>query len=350
MRVSTRIQNRQAVTLIELLVVIGIVGILIGIIIPSVQMARQSARHMSCKNNMRQISLGVHNYTSVHNCFPPSMLYEVETFGKTSCPVCSIQQYSLFTRILPGIELLTIYNQINFSVSLTDLRLDRSYSYGLASNSTVMKLNISTFQCPSETKVYRGVTAYTNYRVNVGSHWWIVNMSHQNLAPCGIEVLKKFKSNIASITDGLSSTVLASEKIIGTDYDSSFRSDRYIALPDDPQMSYGADNQVVISVCEAKNSYHRGYYTFSGLSWMVGNLIHGSYNHVLTPNSNICDCILTGIGPQPGIISARSNHPGGVNVSMADGSVRFVKNSISRQVWQAIGTKAGGETISDEDF
>jgi prepilin-type processing-associated H-X9-DG protein len=104
-----------------------------------------------------------------------------------------------------------------------------------------------------------------------------------------------------------------------------------------------------ISWCASKRGAPHGYYTTAGLSWFVGSLAHTCYNQLLEPNSTVSDCVILA-NPVYGLVGARSNHPGGVHVGMADGSVRFVSNSVQNAVWRAIGTRAGGEVVSDKKF
>jgi prepilin-type processing-associated H-X9-DG protein len=93
-----------------------------------------------------------------------------------------------------------------------------------------------------------------------------------------------------------------------------------------------------------------GAISYTGLSWFVSGAIHTNYNHLIEPNGPIVDCGLSGVYTPPGPCTARSNHPGGVNAAMADGSARFFSQSLNRQVWRALGTRAGGEAVSDDMY
>ena len=344
---------RSGFTLIELLVTLGIIGILVSLLLPAVQSARESSRRVQCQNQLHQIALAVCSYVSTASYFPPGQINEYQNAGGFSDGVQYIVQYSMFTRILPELELSSIYNQINYDVGIAYASdPTKCEAVGGRANDTLMATHMSLFVCPSDG--FNGSnewTGSTNYRANFGSAVYI-QASNQNIGgPCGSLVTAyRSQTSLQSVRDGFSSTAIISEKLIGTSNATVFLPRRHIGLIDDSRMGYPYTDEDRIALCGSSKMLNGGFHPYNGLGWMIGNIYHGAYNHVLEPNATIPDCSIDCCANPIGIISARSNHPGGVNVSMADGSVRFVKNSISRQVWQAIGTKAGGETISDEDF
>lgn len=200
-----------------------------------------------------------------------------------------------------------------------------------------MATTIQTFLCPSDGSAPRGKTAGTNYRANNGTERWYISHNGPFMNPDGTQ------NGPEAIRDGMSLTALFSEKLRGRFGNSSLdpRTDMIVggrALPDSVEESRQA--------CATQRGTPKGYSSQAGLCWMVGSLAHSNYNHTIEPNSTLPDCVLNLKITVNGLVGARSNHPGGVNVGMADGSVRYVKHTISSAVWRGLGTRAGGEIVS----
>jgi prepilin-type processing-associated H-X9-DG protein len=262
-------------------------------------------------------------------------------------------KYSLFTRILPEMEQSILFHQINFDVALEfPLDVPLEIIPGGQSNQTCMAMQLGQLMCPSDRGVgERSWTGITNYRANFGSRFRLNSKQGHLNGPCGnLIVPYGFQTSLESVRDGLSQTVALSEKLIGDLSFKTFNPRRHIGLADVDFSGDESINENAISDCGTSKIKSFGHYSYNGLAWMIGTIYHGGYNHVLEPNPLIPDCSTRGFGDPIGIVSARSNHPGGVNAAMADGSVRFIKNRISRQIWQALGTKAGGEFVSADDF
>ena len=156
-------------------------------------------------------------------------------------------------------------------------------------------------------------------------------------------------SSAAATTDGLSNTVIVSEKLRGriAPFGDKSMNPRTVMIVGGRGLPFTADES--LAACRAQRGTPRGFYTTSGLSWMIGTLSHTCYNHVVEPNSTMPDCIGFA-NPIDGILGARSNHKGIVQAAMADGSVRRISNGVSRAVWRALGTRAANELISDGDY
>lgn len=344
--------TRRAFTLVEMLVSIGIVGLIVSLLLPSIQSARESARRVACQNNLRQLSLAIQNYVAKTYAFPPGQIHQWYAFNHTNNLNYTVR-YSLFTRILPEMELSSLFHQVNFDVAL-EYPLDETLGSipGGESNLTCMSVQLGQLICPSDgLSDFMISTGLTNYRVNYGSRFRLGYKQGGLNGPCGnLIVPYGFNTSLASVTDGLSQTVALSEKIRGDLSSTRFNPRRHIGLSD---LDFGEDDSIyqkTINDCGTGLVTSLGYYSYNGLGWMVGTIYHGGYNHVLEPNPVIADCSTKGFGDPIGLVSARSNHLGGVNVAMADGSVRFIKNGIHLEIWRAIGTKAGGESTPSDDY
>jgi prepilin-type N-terminal cleavage/methylation domain-containing protein/prepilin-type processing-associated H-X9-DG protein len=329
-------------TLIELLVVMAIISVLIALLLPAVQAAREAARRIQCTNNLKQIGLAMHNYESIAGAFP---LIGVIAPGTPNPWV----GWSGQARILPVLEQGPMFNAINFALP-----------YTMPENYTVASQAISVFLCPSEinnqptpaSPFFKTPKGITSYGLNVGD-WFVYQTG-------GPATRGAFSPNISrrftSFTDGTSNTMLATE--------SKVRQPCYLcfgplSLINNPNMvpPPTADPFTVApeygGTCGAVAQSHT--------SWVDGNAQETGITTAWPPNKTILgmmgegDLDLTGApffdgGPTFAAITARSFHPGGVNMLRADGGVAFVKSSIAGATWRALGTIAGGEVISADQY
>ena len=327
---------RRGFTLIELLVVIAIIGVLIGLLLPAVQAAREAARRAQCTNNLKQIGLAMHNYESAIGTFP---LGRVATNYNGVWDYTSYS-YSQLARILPFMEQTQLGTALNFNLPWSD-----------PSNTTVITTRINSLICPSDPAgAVPANLAPTSYRGNEGSQlpmWYgpsdvnpVVNGAMP--APDGV-FYSNFAYRIAEIPDGLSNTAAFSEHLMGdfsqtiaTDKTDTFQPGTFPATPDEALAQCKA---VVVT-----NLAQQGYSNI-GAPWAYGYHSTTSYWHSATPGSRSCM-----FPPRRIMTTANSQHSGGVNLLMADGSVRFAKNSVALATWRAIGTRNGGEVISGTDF
>lgn len=308
-------------TLVELLVVITIIGILISLLLPAVQAAREAARKMQCSNNIKQISLGMLNYESQYKCFPPGHL-ETGTDGPSYR-----HQFSFAAFLLPFIEQQNVYDMIDWKYAPTDSQNSK--------NNTAGAIWIATFICPSD-PIIRGDAAYapTNYLANQGVKCECrLNCADSNTCT-GVFGHNTFMP-VSAIKDGLSNTLCVSETL-KSDGDASSRDDNYIFAKNS---SFTADD---IGACQAVAPGQSD----RACRWIDGKTFCNMFNASRAPNDPRVDCLAPANGCSN--FAARSAHPGGVNASTLDGSVHYLSDSIDVSVMQALGTKAGGETIATD--
>jgi prepilin-type N-terminal cleavage/methylation domain-containing protein/prepilin-type processing-associated H-X9-DG protein len=324
-------RTRSAFTLIELLVVIAIIAVLIALLLPAVQSAREAARRAQCVNNLKQFGLALHNYHDVNGSFPIGVSLNVATGSSTN--------FSHQTRLLPFMEQTVIFNAIN--LNLTNAAPD---------NATALVAGVGIFLCPSDAQneIPTG-WAGINYRVNCGTS--IVNSygaqdtSGVNVAmppPNGL-LFADFKVRMADVTDGTSNTAALSEHVkgdfsnsISTELSDTYRPGTYPASADEALRMCRAVN--ILDLTKQGNSN-------GGAPWMSDGHTSTRYYHGSPPNSRSCM-----FPPSRISTTANSRHPGGANVCMTDGSVRFFKSSINLATWRAVGTRNGGEVISSDSY
>lgn len=325
-------------TLIELLVTIAIISILIGLLLPAVQSAREAARATQCRGNLRQVGIAISNYVVVYDSFPVTTCTDNRLRPWVDC------YYSVHARILPYLEQTALFNAINFEAGT--LPPESSASSGpngpgsAAINATVSRVGIRTFLCPSDGGAFG--SSGTNYRASVGVGPMPLTMPESPdsgngfFESCGL-------TRPSSIPDGLSHTAAFSERSRGTGN---------AAMPGagrDYWQSLGfvrtADE--VLQYCRVLGRpSNQSVYANGGAWWFWTGRERTMYDHAQPPNGVVPDCLGTGaVAMNPGMATARSFHPGGVNVLMGDGSVRFTIDAIDPKVWRGLGTRNGGELV-----
>lgn len=302
-------KRRAAFTLVELLVVIAIIGILVALLLPAVQAAREAARRMQCGNNLKQISLAVHNYHDTYKKLPP---------GAWSCcwgtwMIC----------IQPFMEQNNLYEQYSFNNKF-GVPIDNS-RYNHAINLPVTTKRLAAHTCPSDepNAPFGNITSH-NYAANFGNTGYgrqaTLNGVTYGRAPFAIitATTLNYIVGLQSITDGTSSTLLVGE------------------------------------VLQGKGSDLRGFVWWGDAS---------SFTTYLPPNTNLPDRIYTAgfcnnnpvlklpcavsNGTDPTMFALRSRHPGGVQVALCDGSARFIAETIDLNTYRALSTSQGGEPVGD---
>ena len=322
--------RRSGFTLVELLVVIAIIGILIALLLPAVQAAREAARRMQCSNNLKQIGLASLNFENTYRALPA---------GATFAENGHLTEYSLFLLIQPFIEQGNIEERYDYD--------KRPYD---PNNEFLLRSSIPAYLCPSDDgqdRKWMDRFARSNYAACFGSdtqspglpqsgdpHYDMfgsLDYDGDDLDTDGVFRVQGRRTGrkLGEFSDGTSQTVVASELLAG-------KKDEY--------------------VCDNDRGDTRGVWAH----WWMGA---SCYTHLFTPNSSDGDGLrdvwcphMPEVGlpcsPLPyrhGYASARSRHPGGVNVVFADGHVDFYSDSVDLHLWQALSTIAGGEVIGEQE-
>lgn len=337
-----RLLPRVGFTLIELLVVIGIIGTLIAFLLPAVQQAREAARQLQCKNNLKQIGLALYGYLDSNRVFPPSFCIRPGTTLGTNNG-----SWSIHGRLLPYLEQAAAYGQVRL-----DVAWDAQRATGIPT------LRIPTYLCPSEIndrvrvdssgnpKVYP-----QNYGFNFGT-WLVYDPTGGQKADGAFSVNSRLSP--AGFTDGLSNTLCAAEVKAFTPYfrNTADPGSNAPASPGDLS-GFATGAQFKLGPSANDNTGHT--------EWPDGRVHHSGFTTVFTPNTAVeylhADGRVYDVdynSQQEGrsatqrtyaAVTARSHHPGIVNTLLVDGSVRSAAETISRRVWRALGTRGGGEAV-----
>ena len=346
-------QRCSGFTLVELLVVIAIIGVLVGLLLPAVQSAREAARRSSCSNNLKQIGLTIHNYHDTRNRFPEGRVRS--EYKNTGAP-WNTENISWMARVLPFMEEQALYDAIDFELSP---------GWG-GVNNAAMKNKVATFRCPSDAgngrvawvapngaKVRGGVPdvnrfgqGQTNYLANAGAALQLgtrardnqsrgVVFSHRYRGAQGSVAGDPGKFDMASCTDGTSKTIWVSEVVIGFPHrqvNSAYRNfgDWGNVTPNDNGCPNGG---------AATNGRRQ-----TGASWFEGYMPnHIAFSTFMTPNSKLYDC---SANSNDVAFASRSKHPGLVQCVAVDGSVHAVNDSVDWAVWGNLGNKDDGFAVS----
>ena len=354
------ILRRRAFTLIELLVVIAIIAVLIALLLPAVQAAREAARRSQCVNNLKQIGLALHNYHSTSGVFPMGVSYSKTPTGSDGD--INWNGWSAHSLLLPYLEQTAVYNAINFQLDPVVSNLPSGI--GAAANRTAVFTKINSLLCPSDPNA--GRTLFNSYYASKGTTTSIQGEQSTGLFAYHVAY------GIANVLDGTSNTIAFAEGLVGTDREAGGGSN---LKPQKGDGVFGANyaggsfndaNENQASVLGALQTCTTNYLagnqisTNRGYLWGWGAEGMTLFCTIVPPSSTqyqwgICRQGCAGCGSNRAAdhsdyTNANSNHPGGANFTMGDGSVRFIKSTINMQTYWNIGTKAGGEVVSADSY
>jgi prepilin-type N-terminal cleavage/methylation domain-containing protein/prepilin-type processing-associated H-X9-DG protein len=328
----SRSLRRRGFTLIELLVVIAIIGVLIGLLLPAVQKVREAANRLKCQNNMKQIALAQHNYQDAFSQFTPGYLYKGDGFRSGFSATSN--EFSWPTLILPYIEQDNVYKTIDFT---------KNFGAGQGGNPVCISTPQPIFMCPSDSAVkqaagsgYFGYSLYAKGNVVANAGIGPMTIVHTTAPPPSPDnttvkpgaFAVNSKTSAATILDGSSNSAMLSELITVAASGSG-----NVGVPDDwrgvmhyPEGSFYMHNRTPDDL--TPDQFRRIMCVSQPYAPCVGS--HNAWND------------------RNDIMTARSWHPGGVNVALCDASVRFVSRNISLSTWQALGTIKGGEVLGND--
>jgi len=316
-RVLTQVVARRAFTLVELLVVIAIIGILVALLLPAIQAAREAARRSECTNNLKQLGLALHSYHDTFRVFPPGMMNSVANWGEDGTLGASARG-GWFPHILPFVEQSALFD------TWMSEQLAGKTNLQFSQRNTV----VSGFMCPSDPAAGKvGLNGFAgNYLLSGGGFAWgnqaTITDTNGN-KPTGL-FYSRSSVRLRDVLDGTSTTVMGSEIIL---------------------VPY--QGGTTVSGCQP--------WDMRGLYW---NHVHMGSLIVTArpPNTSAADVVSWGCrstrhapcgtcSNNNTVVTPRSHHPGGALVVMADGVVRLVAENIDTNLFQWLGTRADGEVI-----
>ncbi|MCA9261557.1 MAG: DUF1559 domain-containing protein [Planctomycetales bacterium] len=318
--------RRTGFTLVELLVVIAIIGVLVALLLPAIQAAREAARRSQCVNNLKQFGLAVHNYESARGTLPAGSM---GTIGVDS------PYYSPHAQLLPYFEQGNIAQLLNFDESPWS-----------TNNYAVARTQPALFLCPSDpmnANTGRADMGWTNYHANAGSWIKVAREWDGVFGPdaqvLSYQALKPLR--IGQIVDGTSNTSMFSEVPNGYGGDYGSTKDPKFDCFDKTRVSTtsvdAARESIAAFKWQTSSVPWGGEWRWRGYPWSEGTMWRSWYNHLLTPN-DVC----WKVGDWWELVSPPGSfHPGVVNVALCDGSVQIINDGVDPGVWLEMGTRAG---------
>ncbi|MBA4189767.1 MAG: prepilin-type cleavage/methylation domain-containing protein [Planctomycetaceae bacterium] len=345
-------RSRLAFTLIELLVVIAIIAILIGLLLPAVQKVREAAARAKCSNNLKQLGIALHAYHDVYSTLPWREGRYITGYGN---------RMSGLIELLPYMEQGPLYTRVQTGASTTT-GVTANPSYPWDGGFAAWTQGVPMFLCPSDIADATSGIRHTNYMLcggdSIDKHTTNTNAVRgmfgfstaivNNAPPKGLR--------FADVTDGLSNTIAMGERLRGRSAiaktQTAHQAGSWFTTPNQCLTLYNSGTKTW-SVTTLGN--------WAGVRWPDGGMGFGGFTTNAPPNS--VSCAYNSHDAQPGLYPASSNHTGGVNTVMGDGSVRFIREGISVGnldangtnltgaspfgVLGALGTRNGGEAVTD---
>jgi prepilin-type processing-associated H-X9-DG protein len=357
--------------LVELLVVIAIIGVLIALLLPAVQAAREAARRMQCTNNLKQIVIGVHNYHDTYQAFPAARnaqrYYVASDSNDTNHNTNRGYQWGITLQILPFIEMIPRYEVFKTMVSSTNGRCPPPWYTGEDFSGNGLQPEfysspIATYMCPSDTYseypfessgVQHAKCSYPSCRGD-----YVKYNQNETDERRGVFGVLRWTS-MSAVTDGTSKTIIFADRAVRQNSSSrkirghgTVVADSATVVPQNCLDTLNTDRKTY-KTSEIMGQYEIGCMLFDGRSWQSG------FTTVLPPNSANCIFGAASAYPNAAMVSASSYHSGGINAAYCDGSVSFISDTIDSGspssafvkegespygVWGALGTADGSES------
>lgn len=355
MRSHTFVRRRYGFTLVELLVVIAIIGILVALLLPAVQAAREAARRMQCTNNMKQIALSQHNYHDTYKSFATASSWQ-------RGPDDRKQSWSEKVMLLPYLEQSPAYDATVWRDAPYD-----PWGWHGNQNIQTQSTRLAMFNCPSNAFEHQGGRANFTYAVNTGTshvehrrnssntnvgrgNGMVAFMRYDNRYPLGDprRDLNDTMVRFSSVKDGTANTALYAEFVISNTDKRDPNDKRQHKYQVYNHWANGSNTAQVRQDCLNQGpNFDTNRWRMRGAGWAWSFMGTGNgYAHTMMPNERSCH-IFNGGDDWYGrnAMSASSEHPGAVNVALADGSVRSIAETVDQDVWWGIGTRNGGESV-----
>jgi prepilin-type N-terminal cleavage/methylation domain-containing protein/prepilin-type processing-associated H-X9-DG protein len=321
---------RRGFTLIELLVVIAIIAVLVALLLPAVQQAREAARRSSCKNNLKQLGLALHNYHDTYTKFPQGQ-FQIQGAN-------SWDGNGIMVPLLPYLDQAPLYNQWNFNAT-----------YISGTNQVAARTKIAAFRCPSD-RDYLGPEPGVNYAGCGGASINIWSSNSNGVFP------RLVSSDMAAVQDGTSNVIAFSEMLTGDNSQGSASDSDIVQNGSPPAFAdqnfpTSAEIATAETACNALSTTGAASLSQNGRHWSSPHPSQARFNTSAPPNWNGRSCAFGGgfgqAADRNGIWAARSRHTGGVHVTLVDGSVRFVSENIDLLTWQRLGAKDDGNPVGE---